>query len=106
MFIDFCVENEVVVTNTRFKKADKEYCTYKEVCTEGFRGPWTPERFQMLDMCLAPNRWKNSILNVRAAPKISLNSDHALLIVDYGARLAKAEKTKIDKTPQVQTTNS
>ena len=57
MLIEFCVENELVVTNTRFKKPNKEYCTYKEINTNGFCDPWTPDRFQMLDMCLMPQRW-------------------------------------------------
>ena len=54
----------------------------------------------MLDMCFAPNRWKNSVFNVRAAPQISLNSDHALLLIDFGARLANTEKKRIDKVPR------
>ena len=59
----------------------------------------------MLDMCLAPNRWKNSVLNVRAVPTISLKSDHALLVVDYGARLANVEKKAADKVPRYRTPN-
>ena len=42
LFVEFCVENELVVTNTRFKKPNKEYCTYKEVNTNGFLRPMDP----------------------------------------------------------------
>ena len=42
-------------------------------------------------------------MNVRAMPNISLNSDHALFVVDYGARLAKFEKKKVDKVPRYRT---
>ena len=59
LFIEFCVENELVVTNTRFKKPNKEYCTYKEINTNGFCAPWTPERFSTIDMCLVRHRWRN-----------------------------------------------
>ena len=44
-------------------------------------------------------------MNVRAAPKISLNSDHALLIADYGARLSKVEQTQPDKIPRYRAPN-
>ena len=60
----------------------------------------------MLDMCLAPNRLNHSVLHVRAVPNISLNSDHALLVVDYGAILAKAEKKATDKVPRYRTPNA
>ena len=98
MFIEFCVGNELVVTNTRFKKTNKYYRAYTYINTNGFCAPWTRERFQMLDMCLAPNRWNNSVPHVRSVPNISLNSDHALLVVGYGVILAKVEKMQRTKS--------
>ena len=65
--------------------------------TNGFCPPWNPERFQMLDLCLICQRWKHCIRDIQAHPLISLNSDHALVIAKYGARLSKPSPKEYDK---------
>ncbi len=68
--MDYCMENGILIMNTYFKKSSKCYCTSKEMETDGFKAPWTPDRFCMLDYCHAPRRWRNVIEHVTALPQI------------------------------------
>ena len=85
--VDFCVANDYVVSNTMFQKPDRKKCTYKDTATNGFTGPWTPNRFAQLDLILAPNTYKNSIKDVEARPDIAINSDHAIVTADIQVKL-------------------
>ena len=50
-------------------------CTYKEMSTDGWKEPWDADRFNMLDYCLIVKRWRNSISNVKAKPRLAFNSE-------------------------------
>ena len=45
LFIDFCIANDFIISNTFFNKADEHKCIFKDVRTDGFKAPWTPDRF-------------------------------------------------------------
>ena len=77
--IDFCLENDYVVSNTFFAKHEAKKCTYKDPNTSGFTAPWTPYRFGQLDFLLAPTEYTNSVLDVTSRTDIAFNSDHALV---------------------------
>ena len=56
--IDFCTANEFIVSNTFFIKPDECKCTCKGTRTNGFVGPWTPDRFAQIDLILASKQWR------------------------------------------------
>ena len=87
--IDFCLFsfNDYMIMNTMFPKPDYQKCTFKEVLTEGFKAPWSPNRFAQIDFVLAPRAFKNSILDVTSRTDIAFNSDHSLISAKLRLRL-------------------
>ena len=77
--IDFYLFNDYMIMNTMFPKPDYQKCTFKEVLTEGFKAPWSPDRFAQIDFILAPRAFKNIILDVTSRTDIAFNSDHSLI---------------------------
>jgi len=96
-FVELCKTNGLVITNTLFPKAPQKYCTRKELNTEGWKAPWTPERFAMLDYCLVKQRWRNTVKNVESIPDIAVNSDHCILASTIQIKLKR--KPEEEKTP-------
>lgn len=90
-----------------FLKEDRRYCTYKEPSTDGFKEPWTPDRFSMLDLCPIPDRWKNIVKDVESKPGIAINSDHAMIVAKIKLNLKgelkkKTEGVKRYRSPKEQ----
>ena len=98
--IDFCITNEYAIMNTFFPKPDHKKCTYKDVTTDGFKSPWTPDRFAQIDFVLAPNTFRNSITDVESRPDIAINSDHA--IVTAAVRLKLKAQAPRKKDPVIR----
>ena len=98
--IDFCITNEYAIMNTFFPKPDHKKCTYKDVTTDGFKSPWTPDRFAQIDFVLAPNTFRNSITDVESRPDIAINSDHA--IVTAAVRLKLKAQALRKKDPVIR----
>ena len=97
--VDFCIANQFVVSNTLFAKPEWKTCTYKDVATNGFTGPWTPDRFAQLDLILAPKAYKNCVKDVEARTDIAINSDHAMVTASIQVKLKANSPSKI-KTVQ------
>ena len=89
LMIDFCIANDFIISNTFFNKANEHKCTFKDARTDGFKAPWTPDRFAQLDFILAPQRWKNAVLDVHSYTNIAFNSDHAVVVADMRLKLRK-----------------
>ncbi len=92
LFVQFCLERDMIISNTFFQKPNQAYSTYKNTTTEGFKAPWTPERFHMIDVCLVDKRWRNAVKNVEARPDVSVDSDHAVVTTRVKVRLAAKTK--------------
>ena len=58
LFMQLCPGHVLILTNTFFQTSDVNNCTDEEMNTDGFKEPWTPDSFNMLDLCLLPERWK------------------------------------------------
>ena len=69
--------------------------------TDRFKAPWTPDRFNMLDFCLVPERWKRAIHDVESKPSVAINSDHAMGITKLKLKF-KPEKKVADKEQTVR----
>ena len=87
--MDFCQEQGLVVMNTMFEKEKKKQVTRKELTTEGWKGPWSEDRYSQMDFCLARSRWKNSVVDVSSKPELAFNSDHCLVISTIKIRLKR-----------------
>jgi endonuclease/exonuclease/phosphatase family metal-dependent hydrolase len=92
--VQFCIGNELQIMNTHFDcgKDGKAHCTFKDMTTSDWTGPWNTDRCNMIDYCLSPSRWKNTVTNVKAEPQIALNTDHALLEIEIRTKLNQKEK--------------
>ena len=93
--MEFLIEEDYAVCNTWFNKQDEQYVTFKDigppppVCP-----PWTPERFAMLDLVLAPHRWKNIFKNVASHPTKATDSDHSVVTATLRIKLTGSKKDK------------
>ena len=90
--IAFCKANGFRICNTDFEMSNEGYCTYKEIATKSFAAPFNEERFAMLDLCLIKSRWRNSIKDVEAKPRVFINSDHALVETKIRTKLKRKYK--------------
>ena len=50
--VEFCMEQEFVISNTLFDKPPNKLCTHKFPSTEGFKAPWNASRFGQIDYLL------------------------------------------------------
>lgn len=94
LFIHFCIDNDLVVMNSRFPKPAEKLITYKEISTQCFASPWTADRFTAPDLILLKDRWNDCCPNVESKIDCSLNSDHALVIATIRIKLGKQIKTQ------------
>jgi hypothetical protein len=80
MLIDFCERNELVITNTWFKKPKRRLYTWKS--------PGDRSRYQ-LDYVLVQQRFRNSVKDVQTLPGADIDSDHNLLVATICTCLKK-----------------
>ena len=69
--VQFCQEQEMVVTNTYYEKPERRLYTW--------RSPGDIARNQ-IDFILIKKRYRNSVKDVKTYPGADVNSDHNLLI--------------------------
>ena len=62
-FIDFCIQNDLCVTNIFFDKPPQSQMTFREAGVP-HAPPWTPDKFAQSDFLLTRYRWKNSVLDM------------------------------------------
>ena len=82
--IEFCQENELVITNTLFQKHKRKPYT------------WTSSDGQyrnQIDYILCSQRWRSSIQSAKSRPGADYGSDHELLIAKFRLKLKKVQKT-------------
>ncbi|KAL4702682.1 hypothetical protein ACJJTC_018691 [Scirpophaga incertulas] len=83
MLIDFCVSNNLTITNTCFKHHKRRLYTWS------FPG----DRFRnQIDYITIANRWKSAVTNTRTYPGADCGSDHQLLVADIRVRLKSCGK--------------
>ena len=79
LFIDFCIQNGLCVTNTLFDKTPQHQLTFREAGVP-HAPPWTPDKFAQIDFLLLKNRWTNSVLDVTSHTDWFIDSDHYLVV--------------------------
>ena len=82
--VQFCKENELVVTNTFFKQHPRRVYAWQS--------PGDMYRNQ-IDYIMIKQRYKNSIKNVQTYPGADVNSDHCLLVAKMKLRLKIPKKS-------------
>jgi hypothetical protein len=80
MLINFCERNEVIVTNTWFRKPKRRLYTWK--------APGDRSRHQ-LDYILVKHQFTNSVKDVQTLPGADIDSDHNSLVAKICTRLKK-----------------
>ena len=80
MLMQFCQRNNLIVTNTWFKKRKTKLYTWKS--------PGDLHRYQ-IDYILVKQRFRGSIKDVKTMPGADIDSDHNLLVADVNTRLKR-----------------
>ncbi|XP_026467799.1 craniofacial development protein 2-like [Ctenocephalides felis] len=83
MLVDFCRRNNLMITNTWFKKRKTGLYTWKS--------PGNCKRYQ-IDYIIVKNRFRNSVKDVKTFPGADIDSDHNLLTVDIETKLKNIRK--------------
>ena len=98
-FLDFCFQNQLLVSNTWFQHSSSKQVTFKDPGTTRLPtdfASWDPFDFAQLDFCLCPERWKNIVQDVFSDPFGNIHSDHfpilAKVKMSLGARQISARK--------------
>ena len=87
-FINWLMENDLFVANTRFSKPKEKLITYREPKAGEGTSVEQADCFNQVDFIVTPNRWKNAITDVSSAMDAALPSDHYPLIAKVCTRLA------------------
>lgn len=96
--LELCLENNLIISNTWFQKAQHELMTFHTPHVENFLH--TGEnytQFAQFDLVLTPNKWKNSIQDINTKIGEAFESDHKIILADIRIKLAKNKKTKEEK---------
>ena len=99
-FIQFCQENNLIVTNTWFKLPKRRLYTWK-----------SPQDTQdntvrnQIDYIAINSRFKNSVLNAKTYPGCDINSDHNPVVITMQVKLKKIQKPKTTNKISWNTTN-
>jgi len=80
MLITFCEKNELIFTNTWFRKPERRLCTWK--------APGDQSQYQV-DYILVKHQFRHSIKDVQTPPGADIDSDHSLLVAKICTRLKK-----------------
>ncbi|XP_037789338.1 craniofacial development protein 2-like [Penaeus monodon] len=83
MLVDFCVRNNLTITNTLFKNNNRRRYTSK--APEGIRKLW-------LDYVIVRQRYKTSKKNSCFYPAADVDSDHKMVIMKVNLKLKKEPK--------------
>ena len=89
MLIDFCMQHDLVVMNTWFKKRKTKLYIWK---SPGDRNPY------QIDYIMVKQRFRNSIRDVKTLPGVDIDSDHNLLVAEVQTSNSKSwgEETKME----------
>ena len=100
MFVEFCLEEDYVVSSTMFQKHQEDLITFRNTRAAAFASPLTSTRFSQIDHILKRRRWRNAIRDVNTTHNTSLESDHTLLVADVEIKLAKQTKKSTPRAPK------
>ena len=95
LLIDLCKASNLIVANTWFTHPPGRQVTYREPHTKTLpatNSDWSPQDFAQLDLCLTPQRWRNSCTDVYSQPRANLDSDHFPLVVCMRVKLGAKSK--------------
>lgn len=90
--LQFCIDNNLSITNTRFKHHKRRLYTWKS--------PGDRYRNQ-IDYILINERWNTSIINTKTLPGVDCGSDHQLLMTKIQIKLKTGKQgRKMQKLTQ------
>ncbi len=89
--LQFAVEHEMFVCNTRFQQKDSRKWTW--ISPDG-------KSRNMIDMVLIDRRWKTSVRNCRTYQGADISSDHSLVLCKIQVRLKRRQPRK-DMLPRI-----
>ena len=106
MLIDFCMDHQLILANTLFKKNKHKLVTYREIGTtiedEVRRGT-----HEQIDFIIVASKWKNNIKNAESDTDANIDSDHYPVIVEIRVKLkaihvARRNRPKYDICTETQ----
>ena len=60
--VEFYLENNLVISNTFFQKAEDHLVTYQAVGITNWTAPWDSSKFAQMDYIVVNNKWKMQLL--------------------------------------------
>jgi len=107
LLMEFCLENNLIISNTWFQKSQKELATFHTPHVENFHfAGENHAQFAQFDLVLTPNKLKNSIHDINAKIGEAFESDHKLVMADITIKLAKNHHQKHEKTERYRKPNN
>ncbi|XP_025419604.1 craniofacial development protein 2-like [Sipha flava] len=86
--VEFCRENGMIITNTRFQNPKRRIYTWKM--------PGDIARYQ-INYILIKNRFKNQMKFCKTCPSADCDSDHNIVIAKCELRYKKTQRTKVQQ---------
>ncbi|KAL4152963.1 hypothetical protein QTP88_000796 [Uroleucon formosanum] len=86
--VEFCRENGMIITNTRFQNPKRRIYTWKM--------PGDIARYQ-IDYILLKNRFKKQVKFCKTYPSADCDSDHNIVIAKCELRYKKPQRTKVQQ---------
>jgi len=95
-FTEFCIEHDLLVSNTFFQKPAQQQITFREAGAD-HAPPWSPDKFAQLDFFLAPQRWRNCVQDVASQSHCFIDSDHYLIVARVQIKLKKPQPKAVQR---------
>ena len=86
------------VANTYYQKLDKFKGTYQRKDNTDGGPPWNTDRYCELDHCLIRRQRMNPIIDIRADPYTSINTDHGSVEVKIRQKLEAREQPNSEQS--------
>ena len=100
MFVEFCLQEDYVVSSTMFQKPRDNLITFRNTQAATFASPFASTRVSQIDHILTRRRWRNAIRDVNTTHHTSLESDHKLVVVDVEIKFAKQTRKSTPRAPK------
>lgn len=91
MFINLCVEHQLIAMNTQFPKTDDKLATYREPGTERDTEP-SRQTHEQLDYITVTRRWRNMCKNAEADNTANIQTDHNPVWADMRLKFKATQK--------------
>ena len=98
-FVNFCIEKDLVVANTWFKKKDANLVSYSKEPIPANDPPYNGNRYSQIDYILTKRKWRNNVMDVSNQIDAHLDAfiDHFPIIAKIKCKFKKRSLNRENK---------